>query len=53
MTIEEAICCLEDLKDEFEYFPDDKEALIMAIEALKKLNEWEEYKAECDSYHTK
>ena len=29
------------------------EAIEMAIEALKKLNEWEEYKDECDSYHTK
>ncbi len=36
MTREEAICYLEDLKDEYDDFPDDKEALIMAIEALKE-----------------
>lgn len=36
MTREEAISHLEDIKDEYEYFPDDKEALIMAIEALKQ-----------------
>ena len=29
------------------------EAFKIAIEALKKVDEWEEYKAECDSYHTK
>lgn len=30
-----------------------EEAIKMALEALKKLKEWEEYKDECDSYHTK
>ena len=43
MTREEAIMRLEDLQPEFEYFPEDKEALTMAIEAL---NEPEERKAE-------
>ena len=36
MKREEAISHLEDIKNEYEYFPDDKEALIMAIEALKQ-----------------
>lgn len=53
MTREEAIDHLEDLKDEYDDFPGDKEALIMAIEALKEVEKWREYKAECDSYHTK
>lgn len=35
MTIEKAIGQLEDIKDEFEYFPDSKEALSMAIDALQ------------------
>lgn len=36
MTTKETICQLEDLKDEYDDFPDDKEAIIMAIEALKQ-----------------
>lgn len=29
------------------------EALSLAIKALKEVEEWREYKEECDSYHTK
>lgn len=36
MTRQEAIGHLKNIKDEHEYFPDDKEALNMAIEALKQ-----------------
>lgn len=36
MTIDEAIHHLKDIKDEYKYFPDDKKALSMAIEALEK-----------------
>lgn len=38
MTREEAIERLKDIKDEYEYFADDKEALIIAIEAIKQIH---------------
>lgn len=39
MTRKEAIKYLKDAKDTFEYFPEHKEALNMAIEALKELEQ--------------
>lgn len=56
MTNIEAIKILKDLMTveniSFIHFSQ-RLAIGTAIEALKKLAEWEEYKAECDSYHTK
>ena len=56
MTNEEAVEILKKLKTmeniPFLYFSQ-RLALDLAINALKENAEWKEYKAECDSYHTK